>query len=160
MKKVLLTLLVTMMCSVALCQTSDAVIANHKADKNGQYVQMTKAMLQAALAFLPNATDEMKKTKEVLKNVDEINTIIYQNIDNASEESIKSELAELKAHGYLSVGETSQEDAQGVSYAIMKDDAITDLIVYAKSNDIASLMQVKGRITADQVGMVEKFGKK
>jgi len=160
MKKVLLTLFVALVCQLAWCQTSDAVIANHKADKNGQYLQMTKAMIQAALAFLPNINDEMKKTKEVLKNVDEINTVIYQKIDNASESGIKEELSKLEAHGYKSLGEASQDDAQGVSYAIIKDDAITDLIVYAKNNDVASLMQVKGRITADQISTVEKFGKK
>jgi len=160
MKKVLLTLLIALVYQVAFCQTSDAVIANHKADKGGQYVQMTREMIQGILAFVPSINDEMKQTKEVLQNVDEINTIIYQNIDDATEADIRNDLSKLEAHGYQSLGESSQEDAVGLSYAILEDDAITDLIVYGKANGMASLMQMKGRITADQIGTVEKFGRK
>jgi len=159
MKKLLFALLFAFVCQVAWCQSSDAVISNHKADKGGQYIQMTKAMIQGALAFLPNINDEVKKTKEVLKNVDEINTIVYQDIDKDTEANIKADLAKLVSHGYQALGETTQNDTQGISYAIMKGDAITDLIIYGKANGMASLMQMKGRITAEQIGTVEKFGK-
>ena len=92
--------------------------------------------------------------------MDLINTILYKKMDKTTKENIENELAQLTKNGYRLFGETNEEDSKGVSYVIMEDEVITDLIVFAESKGKFSLMQMKGRITSDQVGTVEKFGTK
>ena len=81
-------------------------------------------------------------------------------MDKTTKENIENELAQLTTNGYRLLGETNEEDSKGISYVIMEDEIITDLIVFAESKGKFSLMQMKGRITSDQVGTVEKFGTK
>ncbi len=159
MKKFLFALLIALCCQVAWSQSADAVIANHKSDGDAQYVQMSKAMIQGALAFMPSVTDEMAQTKKVMENVDVINTIIYKNLDETAEAGIKQELAQLQNHGYQSSGEASQDGVTGISLIKVQEGVVTDLIVFGKTSELATLMQMKGRIPLDQVGAAESFGK-
>ncbi len=109
---------------------------------------------------MPGFNKKMKQSKEVLKKVDLINTILYKKMDQATQEGIEKELAQLLTNGYQLLGETNEKDSKGISYVIMEDEIITDLIVFAESKGNYSLMQMKGRITSDQVDTVEKFGAK
>lgn len=160
MKKVLLTVLLAIVCQMSWCQTSDEIIENHRNDMYAQYVQMDKEFIKTTLAFMPSINKKMKQSKEVLKKVDLINTILYKKMDKTTKENIENELAQLTTNGYRLLGETNEEDSKGISYVIMEDEIITDLIVFAESKGKFSLMQMKGRITSDQVGTVEKFGTK
>ncbi len=152
--------LMAFVCHLAWCQTSDEIIENHRNDPYAQHVQMNKEFIKRTLAFMPGFNKKMKQSKEVLKKVDLINTILYKKMDQATQEGIEKELAQLLTNGYQLLGETNEKDSKGISYVIMEDEIITDLIVFAESKGNYSLMQMKGRITSDQVDTVEKFGAK
>ena len=163
MKKLLLLLAVLSLSTMAMAQSLDKVFEKYKAYPNAESMTITKDMLNMMISMggMQNLSDEDRATMEMLKNIDQMSTLTFENAEQSLGMAMISDVREALKKGY-EITTDMQEGDDSVLIAVKKKkkaDYASEVIIAAHSDNEAVLMYITGKIKVDDISNLMNIGK-
>ncbi len=165
MKKILLLVAVLAVSTMAMAQKLDDVIAKYKAEPKAECMTMTKdmlSMLTTMAAASKDMSDEDRKSMEMLKNIDQMTTLMIEKADPAVAAALMDDARAALSKDY-EITTDMQDNEDKVLVAMKKkkkkDTHASEVVVVANTDGEAVLLYITGKIDLDNISSLMKMTK-
>ena len=158
MNKIILSLILTVACLTGThAQTASQLFSQFRHEKNAEYTHVP-ALMWKALTSLAGKDD--KEARLFMKHIRSIRTLDMEDCSQQAKARFHSAVGRLKTSGYTEIIRSNEDDERTMILVKEKRGKFRELLIVESSEDDCQLVQVKGKISPDEVDKIVAENKK
>lgn len=158
MKKIILSIMLTVACLTDMqAQTASQLFSQFRHEKNAEYTHVPAVMWKV---FKSLVGKEDKEARFFMKHIRSIRTLDMEDCSQQVKAKFHSAVGRLKTSGYTELIRSNEDDERTMILVKEKRGKFRELLIVESSEDDCQLVQIKGKISPDEVEKIVAENKK
>lgn len=146
------------LCALTSCggNDTDALFESFRHEPQAEYVHVPRFLLKTGLSMASLSADgaEERQALRLASKIDGMRVLTLDECSPVVKERFRMAVSHLEEEGYECMVRVSDDSDKVRVFARRNGESIRELLVAVTSEDAATLVQVNGKIAADEIGKI------